>query len=69
MGYLTTMTDPHVVYVAHHMLLLAIPAFLPAVIVVAVILYAALKDRRAGDDDVQSTSPDGSRGALDEKRD
>ncbi|MGZ4583716.1 MAG: hypothetical protein ACXVYI_05075 [Mycobacterium sp.] len=41
------MTDPHVAYVAHHMLLLAIPAFLPAVIVVAVVLYAALKDRRS----------------------
>ncbi len=33
---------------AHHMLLLAIPAFLPAVVVVAVILYVALKDRRKG---------------------
>lgn len=45
-GYATTMTDPHVVYLGHHMLLLAIPAFLPAILVVAVILYAALKDRR-----------------------
>lgn len=41
-------TAPHVVYLAHHMLLLAIPAFLPAVLVVAVILYVALKDRRTG---------------------
>jgi hypothetical protein len=31
---------------AHHALLLAIPAFLPAVIVVGVVLYAALRDRR-----------------------
>jgi hypothetical protein len=45
------MTTTHVEYVAHHMLLLALPAFLPAVIVVAVILYAALKDRRAGETD------------------
>ncbi len=62
------MTDPHTAYVAHHMLLLAIPAFLPAVIVVAVILYVALRDRRVGDDD---GSPDGSeaRAAGDEKRD
>jgi hypothetical protein len=30
------------------MILLAIPAFLPAVVVVAVILYAALRDRRSG---------------------
>ncbi|WP_374021611.1 hypothetical protein [Mycobacterium sp. HNNTM2301] len=41
------MTDPHVTYVAHHMILLAIPAFLPAIIVVGVILYVALKDRRS----------------------
>lgn len=30
------------------MILLAIPAFLPAIIVVAVILYVALRDRRSG---------------------
>ncbi len=41
-------TAPQVEYVDHHMLLLAIPAFLPAVLVVAVILYVALKDRRNG---------------------
>lgn len=44
------MVTPHVDYVAHHYLLLAAPAFLPAVIVVAVILYVALRDRRAGRD-------------------
>ncbi len=44
------MTDPHVTYVAHHMILLAIPAFLPAIIVVGVILYIALKDRRSPGD-------------------
>ncbi|OMC08516.1 MULTISPECIES: hypothetical protein [unclassified Mycobacterium] len=42
------MTTAHVVYMAHHMLLLAVPAFLPAVIVVGVVLYVALRDRRAG---------------------
>jgi hypothetical protein len=42
------MTHPHVEYLAHHMILLAIPAFLPAIIVVAVILYVALRDRRSG---------------------
>ena len=67
-GYASTMTDPHVEhveYAAHHMLLLAIPAFLPAIVVVAVILYVALKDRRNGG------KPDDSRqsGAADEKRD
>ena len=39
-------TAPHLVYVAHHALLLAIPAFLPAVIVVGVVLYVAMRDRR-----------------------
>jgi hypothetical protein len=63
------MTDPHVAYVAHHMLLLAIPAFLPAVIVVAVVLYAALKDRRAGDGDHERDSFEAPRGAPNEKRD
>jgi len=51
-GYASTMTYqqtyPQTEYVAHHMLLLAIPAFLPAIVVVAVILYVALKDRRNG---------------------
>lgn len=42
------MATQHVEYLAHHMLLLAAPTFLPAVIVVGVVLYVALKDRRAG---------------------
>ena len=45
------MTDPHVEYVAHHWILLAGPAFLPAVIVVGVVLYIAVRDRRRADDD------------------
>ncbi|MBW0020019.1 MAG: hypothetical protein JO236_21085 [Mycobacterium sp.] len=40
------MTNPHVEYVAHHWILLAVPAFLPAVVVVGVVLYVALRDRR-----------------------
>jgi hypothetical protein len=40
----------HVEYVAHHWLLLAGPAFLPAVVVVGVVLYVAIKDRRTPDD-------------------
>jgi hypothetical protein len=58
------MTTPHVEYVAHHWIVLAVPAFLPAVIVVAVILYVALRDRRAGRADdarQQSDTPDKSR--------
>jgi hypothetical protein len=44
----------HVEYVAHHWLLLAGPAFLPAVVVVVVILYIAIKDRRTPDDHQQA---------------
>ena len=40
-------TTPHVEYLAHHWILLAAPAFLPAVIVVGVVLYIAIRDRRA----------------------
>jgi hypothetical protein len=51
------MATQHVEYLAHHMLLLAAPAFFPAVIVVGVILYTAMKDRRAGEtDDAQQQS-------------
>jgi hypothetical protein len=41
------MTTSHVEYLAHHWIVLAVPAFLPAVIVVGVVLYIALRDRRA----------------------
>jgi hypothetical protein len=44
--------------VAHHWLLLAGPAFLPAVVVVAVVLYIAIKDRRTPDDDEQTADVD-----------
>ncbi|OBK76712.1 hypothetical protein [Mycobacterium sp. 1274761.0] len=37
---------PDVVVLAHHGLLLAIPAFVPAIIVAGVIGYVAMKDRR-----------------------
>lgn len=37
---------------ADHTLLLALPAFAPAVVVVGVVVYVAMRDRRnAGDDD------------------
>jgi hypothetical protein len=61
-------TSAHVEYVAHHWLLLAGPAFLPAVVVVAVVLYVAIKDRRTpadDEDDVQAPTTD----PLDKKRD
>ena len=59
------MISAHVEYVAHHWLLLAGPAFLPAVVVVAVVLYVAIKDRRTPDDDQQATNRD----PADERRD
>lgn len=42
-------TDPDVFIVAHHSLLLAIPAFVPAFIVAGVVIYVAMKDRRNRD--------------------
>jgi hypothetical protein len=65
------MTTPHVVYLAHHWIVLAVPAFLPAVIVVGVVLYVALRDRRARRS-VGGTTPGNSNrrsDAADEKRD
>ncbi|MGB6760983.1 hypothetical protein [Mycobacterium sp.] len=59
------MSSAHVEYVAHHWLLLAGPAFLPAVVVVAVVLYVAIKDRRTPDEDQQTTNRD----TADERRD
>jgi hypothetical protein len=41
------MGPAHFDYLAHHALLLAIPAFAPAIAVVAVILFVAIRDRRA----------------------
>jgi hypothetical protein len=40
------MSDLHVEYLADHGIWLAIPAFLPAVIVVGVVLYIAMRNRR-----------------------
>jgi hypothetical protein len=46
-------------FLAHHALLLAIPAFAPAIAVVGVILYAAIRDRRADrhPDDGKNNAP------------
>lgn len=38
-------------YLADHSLLLSVPAFLPAVLVVLVISYVARRDRTSADDD------------------
>jgi hypothetical protein len=53
-----------VIILAHHGLLLAIPAFVPAFIVAGVVAYIAMRDRRNGDgphsDQTGSTDQDGS---------
>ena len=48
---------PDVVILADHSALLAIPAFAPAIVVVAVVFWVARRDRRLGDeedDDIDS---------------
>jgi hypothetical protein len=40
------MGDTHIEILAHHGLLLAIPAFAPAIAVAGVVIYVALRDRR-----------------------
>ncbi len=56
--------DPNVTILAHHSLLLAIPAFVPAFIVAGVIAYIAMKDRRNRDgshsEGTESTGQDSS---------
>jgi hypothetical protein len=51
----------HLTYLSHHWILLAAPAFLPAIIVVGVVLYIAIRDRRAGtsDDPIKPTEATG----------
>jgi hypothetical protein len=55
----------HVEYLGHHWLLLAGPAFVPAVIVVGVVLYVAIKDRRSPESDQQASAGE----TADDKRD
>jgi hypothetical protein len=51
------LTDKHVHYLAHHWILLAGPAFMPAVIVVGVVLYIAIRDRRRASSDDERGKP------------
>ena len=44
------MAEQHVYILAHHALLLAIPAFAPAIAVVGVVIWVAMRDRRIPDD-------------------
>jgi hypothetical protein len=54
------MHGPDVDYLADHTLLLALPAFAPAVVVAAVVVYVAMRDRRRGNDTPQGEDPDSS---------
>jgi len=45
-----TVTQQHVDILAHHALLLAIPAFLPAIAVVGVVIWVAVRDRKTPED-------------------
>jgi hypothetical protein len=51
--------EPHVEMLAHHGLLLAIPAFAPAIAVAGVVIYIAMRDRRKADT-AHSENSDGS---------
>ena len=52
------MADAHIEILAHHGLLLAIPAFAPAIAVAGVVIYVALRDRRRTSDSGQSENSD-----------
>ena len=52
---------PHVEMLAHHGLLIAIPAFAPAVAVAGVIVYIAMRDRRRKSDATHSEESDSAR--------
>lgn len=58
--------NPHVEYLADHTLLLALPAFAPAVVVVGVVIYVAMRDRRKPDDAEDSAQIEQSSSADDD---
>jgi hypothetical protein len=53
--------DAHIEILAHHGLLLAIPAFAPAIAVAGVVIYVAVRDRRRNSDPAQGENPDSPR--------
>jgi len=52
------MGGAHIEILAHHGLLLAIPAFAPAITVAAAVTYVALRDRRRTSDAPHSENSD-----------
>ena len=57
---------PNVQILADHSALLAIPAFAPAILVVAVVIWVARRDRRLGDDEDEDVTPSGPSAAADQ---
>ena len=57
---------PNVQILADHSALLAIPAFAPAILVVAVVIWVARRDRRLGDDEDEDATPSGPSAAADQ---
>jgi hypothetical protein len=55
------MGDAHIEILAHHGLLLAIPAFTPAIAVAGVVIFVALRDRRRSSDTTQGENSDSPR--------
>jgi hypothetical protein len=53
------MTSPDVTLLADHTLLLALPAFAPAVVVAGVVIYVAMRDRRNGGDEAHRENSGG----------
>jgi hypothetical protein len=63
------MGDNNVQYLASHSLLLAAPAFFPALILVVVIVVIAVRDRRRGDDDESGLDGDGEHDMIEQNGD
>jgi hypothetical protein len=53
--------DAHIEILADHGLLLAIPAFAPAIAVAGVVVYIAIRDRRRKGDATHSENSDSAR--------
>lgn len=57
---------PDVQILADHSALLAIPAFAPAILVVAMVIWVARRDRRLADEEDEDATPSGPSAAADQ---
>ncbi|TQR84516.1 hypothetical protein D8S82_21770 [Mycobacterium hodleri] len=57
---------PDVQILADHSALLAIPAFAPAILVVAVVIWVARRDRRLEAEEAEDATPSGPSAAADQ---